>query len=446
MYKQGLVAITAALVAHGALLGGARALPAPPRTLYPNSNIDQLGWFDVGALPQAGSEADAPRLAAAAAVAPSPTQESEAARPPSSVPEEAPPPSAPPAEEAVETAPQPDAEVASAPAPEGPTAEPTASAPSVAEPAAAGVDPAAAAAPGGAVASADEYSAPGSDGPSIGIPGITAGTPGGLGLAGAIAMDNAAGVAAPTTTPAAPKADKGKANEVLTSSLVGQDRAKGIDLPATGIVVTAVSTATRAVPVPHNTRASFEVKLGPGGKVLGVRVVSSSGGDAAGWEAAAKSVAGTLSAQSLSLGDAAKTGATVVVSVTVKHVYPTGTAKGADVKPVCANQIINDLADSLEDNKTAGPSESSVPIFTDENGRPCIPIGMAGNADAANIGATKQIQVQASSKVLIGGKEGLTDVKPVNKDPFWVPSTKEGPRPVAPYKMRKFKRDKEKKK
>lgn len=439
MYKQGLLAITAALVAHGSLLGAARALPPLPRTLYAVSNVDQLTWFEVG------SPDGAPSLVGASApassgpstppsVAGSPDAQIAAASvdPATPTPSDRQPSSAAEAELA-ETIEEPEASgVADGPGP------------SVAEDGVAAAGPA----PGGAVAPADEYSAPGGPewGPSLGIPGVSAGVPGGLGLAGAIAMDNASGVAAPTTTPAAPKADKGKANEVLSSSLVGQDRAKGIDLPATGVVVTAVSTATRAVPVPHNTRASFEVKLGPGGKVLGVRVVSSSGGDAAGWEAAAKSVAGSLAGQSLALGDASKTGATVVVSVTVKHVFPTGTAKGADVKPVCANQIINDLADSLEDNKTAGPTESTVPIFTDENGRPCIPIGVGGTADAANIGATKQIQVQASSKVLIGGKEGMTDVKPVNKDPFWVPSTKEGPRPVAPYKMRKFKRDKEKKK
>lgn len=297
----------------------------------------------------------------------------------------------------------------------------------------------------GGGASSDEYSP--STEPSFGIPSVSSilGGPG-FNVAGQIAVEGSQGTAAPTQAPAAPRVDAAKVDEVMAGTVIGKNREKGIDLPATGIVVSAVSDATRTTPVPHNTRASFEVKLGPGGTVVGVRVTSTSGGDAAQWEAAAKNVASALAAHKLSLGDAAKSGATIIVGVTVKHVYPTGTAKGADVKPVCANQIINDIVEGMDKGTKDNPDPDAVPIFTDENGRPCIPIGVGGTADAANIGATKQIQVQTTTKVLVGGKEALPDVKEVNKDPFWAPSAKDGPRPVAPYKVRKQKRKRDKKK
>lgn len=291
----------------------------------------------------------------------------------------------------------------------------------------------------------DGFSDPSEEPTGSSLAGLLGPGLGGLGVAGRVAVAGAVAPAAPTAAPSAAAVDKAKANEVLSSTLVGQDRKKGIDLPATGVVTASVSDATRALPVAHNTRASFEVKLAPGGKVAGVRVMNASAGEAAAWEGAARAVATNLSSKALSLGEAAKSGATIVVSVTVKHVYPTGTAKATDVKPVCANQILNDIADAASDRATPTP-EATVPLFQDENGRPCIPIGVGGTADAANLGATKQIQVQTSSKVLIGGKEALPETQAINKDPFWLPSTKEGPRPVAPYKLRKYKRDREKKK
>ncbi len=298
---------------------------------------------------------------------------------------------------------------------------------------------------GAASSPSDGFSDPNEEPSATSLAGLLAPGLGGVDVAGRIAVEGAIAPAAPTSAPVSTAVDKKKANDVLASTLVGQDRKKGIDLPATGVVTATVSDATRALPVGHNTRASFEVKLAPGGKVAGVRVLNASAGDATAWDGAAKAVATSLSSKALSLGDASKSGATIVVSVTVKHVYPTGTAKATEVKPVCANQILNDLADAASDTPTKAP-ESTLPLFQDENGRPCIPIGVGGTADAANIGATKQIQVQATSKVLVGGKEALPEVQAINKDPFWVPSTKEGPRPVAPYKLRKYKRDREKKK
>lgn len=287
--------------------------------------------------------------------------------------------------------------------------------------------------------SADEYGAPPAAAPPS--PGIGLGPrlwemAGGLDLGG--------GPAAPTKAPAARPLDGATPSQIIASTLRDADRAAGITMPSTAVVTSAVSVATRSVSVPHNTRATFEVKLGPGGNVLSARVLKHSGGNKAQWDAAAKSVAASLSGRGLDIGQAKS--ATVLVNVTTKHVYPAGTAKAADVKPVCANQIINDLADGLDKNPDKNP-EPSVPLFQDENGRPCIPVGVAGISDAANLGAQKQIQVQTSSTVLIDGKAALPAATPkINKDPFWVDTGKPGPRPVMPFKMRKYKRTKEKKK
>lgn len=438
MKREGIV-IAIALVAHGGFLLGARSFPKPTWLVARMGSGGAMTIVDLGGSPSAPGAPQAVIEQPAATIAPEPATAEPATAEPSSLepshveradPAEAAEPSAPPAEREV---------VAQPPSATGDDVIARAETP-----------PSNETAPGATTTaptpdSADTWSSPSSESPPTSLSGLLGPSLSGLNVARQVAIDGAAPSAAPTTTPAAPTVDKKKANDVLASTIVGQDRQKGIDLPATGIVVSSVSDAARALPVPHNTRASFEVKLGPGGKVAGVRVMSSSGGDAAAWEGAAKAVASSLSAKSLSLGDAAKSGATIVVGVTVKHVYPTATAKGADVKPVCANQIINDIADAA-DNKAAPAPESTVPLFQDENGRPCIPIGIGGTADAANIGAKKQIQVHTTSKVLVGGKEALPTVEKVNKDPFWLPSTKEGPRPVAPYKMRKYKRDREKKK
>lgn len=438
--RKEAVTIAAAVLAHALFLGAARSIPALHRLEKRLAHVAALDVEIESGPPSRGRGDSASFVSEPARVESAPTAEapSRPGRDETPRTDESPPA---PRAEVVET--RPPERVATDPAePSAATADRGSTAPAL-EPPAGPPGSASGGAGGSPLPSSDEYSDPGAS--SEGVPSSLAGLVPGIGLSNRIALENAEAKAAPTNAPAKARVRADQANEVLSSTLRGHDRDKGIDLPATGVVVGAVSDATRALPVPHNTRASFVVKLGPGGKVEGVRVSSSSAGDAASWSSAAKGVAAALAKKQLALGDASKSGATIVVSVTVKHVYPTGSSKGADVKPVCANQIINDLADSLDD-KPAAPAGGNVPIFTDENGRPCIPVGMAGSADAANIGATKQIQVQASSKVLVAGKEALPDVKAVNTDPFWVPSLKDGPRPVAPQKMRKYQRDKEKKK
>lgn len=264
-------------------------------------------------------------------------------------------------------------------------------------------------------------------------------------IPGAIAPD--AALPAPTSAPARAPIDPDVANRVIASTLRSREKKAFVDVPAASAVAGTVATAMRSVAVPHNTRATFEVKLGPGGKVLGTRVLSSSGGDAAQWDAAAKSVASSLSKQTLSLGaEADKTGVTVKVSVTQKHVFPSGTAKGADIRPKCANGFINDIVDAA-DKAPRADLDPKVPLFQDEHGRPCIPVGVAGVSDVANIGAQKQIQVESSFQVIIPGQVDLpAEIHEVNTEAPWIERGKEGPRPTLPQKVRKYMRDKEKKK
>jgi hypothetical protein len=268
---------------------------------------------------------------------------------------------------------------------------------------------------------------------------------GGFSVLGSFAM--APSKAAPTTTDVAPLVDPESANHALARTLRSRDKKVGVNVPAARIVVGTVSTTMRAMPLPHNAHATFEVTLAPGGKVTGARVVSSSAGDAAAWDAAAKSVASSLANRRLELGpDASKTGVTVRVSVTQKHVYPAGSAKGIEMKPVCANGFINDLADAADD-KPAKPVDPKVPLFQDENGRPCIPVGVSATADAANIGAEKHIEVRSTFEVIVPGQVDLPDtIAPVNLDAPWIERGKQGPRPTLPQKVRKYMRDKEKKK
>jgi hypothetical protein len=262
----------------------------------------------------------------------------------------------------------------------------------------------------------------------------------GLDLAAQLAIDGAKPRAAPTSVDGPKVAADKAANEAVKSTLIGADKAVGIDLPATQFVVGAVSTATRALPVAHNTRASFEVKLDGSGKVTSVRVLKASGGDAATWSGAAKAAAASLSGKDLGLGSAKGVGATVTVDVKVRHVFPSGASKAADVRPVCANQIINDVAEAATSGKSKDAGDGAdIPLFTDANGRPCIPIGVTGVTDETNIGATKQIQVQTSSRVTINGKKALpSDLQKVDKSAFWVKSQTGAPRPVAPFRVRKW--------
>jgi hypothetical protein len=149
-------------------------------------------------------------------------------------------------------------------------------------------------------------------------------------LPGAI-PDQAPPAPAPTV-PARPReTDRDIAGTVLRKVQSDKDKSIGIDLPAAGTVASAVRAAVQGSDAPNEGRATFEVRLGPRGQVLGVRVISSSSGGNAGWSTAAAAAQARLAGRTLAMsGDFAK-GATVYIDITSKMALPAGSAGG--VKP-----------------------------------------------------------------------------------------------------------------
>jgi hypothetical protein len=244
----------------------------------------------------------------------------------------------------------------------------------------------------------------------------------------------AAPTAAPTAAPGARPVDKNIAGQVLSGSLHKKDQELGIDMPAGGVVASTIADAVRGSEVPKDVRATFEVKLGADGKVLGVRVVSSSAGDAGSWERIARTAGAALASRSLTLsGDAAAKGATVTVKIESKIVYPAGTKVKYDVAPVCANEVIEDLIDGLSTpidpgrgpindpavNRPDPGKETAEPNAEERRRLFCIPIGVKGSGDLSNLGAPMQTVVRSSFKVVVPGSKQLEDVKEVDQRAPW---------------------------
>jgi hypothetical protein len=336
--------------------------------------------------------------------------------------------------------------------------EPVAPPPAAEPPAPAEPPPPALPAPG----SVGEYDGP-PDAPGDpalpGVPGPSSLVPGAPGAAPLWSLPGVVRAprsdAAPTRAPAAP-IDRRVATRALGGTLQTSDKQKGVTLPAAGAVATAVSTAVRGTAAPHNARATFEIQLGPDGQVISARLIKASAGDPAQWQSALNSAKAQLAAQGLAMtGSAAKSGATVRVSVTTKHVFPTGTGRKVELKPQCANGMINELAvaarrksdDAVTDPNAVPDVVTGANPFVDANGLPCIPVGVGGTMDASNIGAHRQLMVQTQFDVQLPDVVALpTDVHEVNTDAPWIDIGREGPRPTNPYKVRKRIQKREKKK
>lgn len=185
-------------------------------------------------------------------------------------------------------------------------------------------------------ASDDDWSAPGGEGPAGFGPGFGGpgghGTTGVSGVAAAIAINNAKAPAAPTEAPKAAKADRDAANRVIKDELRKKDKNLGLDLPAAGTIASLIKSAVQASEAPGDSRASFTVALGPGGKVTSVTVGAFSGGSAATWQAVANQVKAALASRKLNLTEDYKKGAIVAVNATSKMQMPSGAAPGAGIK------------------------------------------------------------------------------------------------------------------
>jgi hypothetical protein len=237
--------------------------------------------------------------------------------------------------------------------------------------------------------------------------------------------------------------DTAIAGKVLTASLQSRDKELGLQMPAAGVVATTLADAVRASEAPGDARARFEVQLSGDGKVRGVRVLSSSAGQAATWDRVARKAAAALTTRPLALGEAGKEGATVIVKVDSKIVYPAGSKTKVDVEPVCADEVLQEMAAALEE---VGTSERKPrPVQTGEGFPICIPIGVRGKGDVSNLGATTEKVVTASYDVVLPGAPKLQAdaVLPVEKRAPWLRKLP-AKGPQVPHKKWKPKKKKKK--
>jgi hypothetical protein len=138
---------------------------------------------------------------------------------------------------------------------------------------------------------------------------------------------------APTTVPARRAPDRDAAGRVLRDVQTSRDKGIGIDLPAAGTVASAVAEAVRSTDTPQVGRASYEVRLGANGQVLGVRLLRAVGGHADSWERAARLVAARLARSKLLMTGAYTSGAVVIVDVSSVVQLPAGPGGSGVVKP-----------------------------------------------------------------------------------------------------------------
>lgn len=161
-------------------------------------------------------------------------------------------------------------------------------------------------------------------GPAPTAPGLP-----GLGPGGPIYLNP--GVLAPMAAAPAPTAgekrvvDPGIASKVISDALKDKDKKLGLDLPAAGTIASIVADVVRSSSTPNDSRGTIEVRLGPKGQVLGVRVVSSTGGAADVWAGVASSISSRLSGKGLMMTEQYAKGATVYVEVSSKMGLPSGT-------------------------------------------------------------------------------------------------------------------------
>ena len=172
----------------------------------------------------------------------------------------------------------------------------------------------------------DEYGALPPSGPDPGgIPGLGGGplwaTPG-------MIPEAAKPKPAPTTIAAPPPTDPKLAGRIIADVVREKDRGLGLDLPGSGTILSIVKDAVRGSNTPEFSRATFEVRIAPGGRVASVKVLNSSAGVMGDWNAVASTVSGQLSGRSFTLPAAYAQGAIVTVNVISQLQMPDGSVSG----------------------------------------------------------------------------------------------------------------------
>jgi hypothetical protein len=158
-----------------------------------------------------------------------------------------------------------------------------------------------------------------------GVPGLSG--PGVWALPGVLPSGTPAAAPAPTVAPAPRPVDSDIAGKVVRDVMATKDKKLGLDSPAAGTVAGAVATSIRGSDVPNVARGTIEFRIGANGQVLGVKVISMSGGTADQWERAARAAAAAVAGRLVMTGEYAK-GMTVSVDVTSNVAPPAGSNGG----------------------------------------------------------------------------------------------------------------------
>lgn len=183
---------------------------------------------------------------------------------------------------------------------------------------------------------------------------------------------------APTTPGAPRKVDRDVASQVLRGTLGSGDRDKGLEVPLGGIVARAFADGARSMTLPHDSRATFEVVVDSAGKVIAVRHVSATAGDAALWQRLIAKVNTALAARALPTAGRARGGAIVSVTVVSRFVYPSGTAEPS-MSDLGANKsdVIHATYSVRLPRERALPSGAVAPIDTSSPYTRALPKGVA---------------------------------------------------------------------
>lgn len=260
----------------------------------------------------------------------------------------------------------------------------------------------------------------------------------------------AAPAAAPTAAPLPRPVDPAIAGKVLSGTLHNKDKSVGISVPAAGVVASTLADTVRASAAPLDARATFEVKLGADGQVLGVRLVSATAGDGPTWERIVGEAKGALAGSALQVGPD-RAPVTVTVKVQSKVQYPSGSKKKPQAELVCAEEVLEKLQQAMENPSQLGAprgerSDGAPPaVDMDEEERKrrfCIPIGLRAKGDLSDVGAHRYNVVSASFAVKREGERALPheDILPIDTRVPWAPKdpkkTKLPPRPKKKWRKK----------
>lgn len=149
--------------------------------------------------------------------------------------------------------------------------------------------------------------------------------------------------AAPTQAPQARPVDKDIAGQVIREAMRSNDKQIGLDLPAAGTIASALRQAVSSGETPDVSRASFEVRLGSDGKVLGIRVSNFSGGASDVWERVAQAAAAILRARALRMNEAFAKGGTIYVDVVSGLQMPSGSSSVIRAQGAGASFDLSDI-------------------------------------------------------------------------------------------------------